>query len=291
MPELPEVEIVRRGLENKIIGKQIKDIVVYRKKNFAGNKKKLMNKKVKNVIRYGKYLAIQLEDFYYLLVHLKMTGQLLYREEKGRKKRAKNDSVYDAAKLPNKYTRVEIIFKDDTYLFFNDLRAFGWVKVRKFERKPAPGRLFNRKFGPEPFSEEFSVAYLKKRLSQTKRAVKTVIMDQKEIAGIGNIYAAEALYCAKIDPRLPAENVVKQNPKKVEKLYSCIIKALKKGIKYSGSTAENGSFRDVNGEKGQMQKHLKVYGNKGKACPGCGGEIKKIKVGGRGTYFCPQCQK
>ncbi len=290
MPELPEVETVRRGLEKNIIGKKISKVKIYRKKNFEGNKKDIINKKVEKVLRYGKYLAIELEEFHFLLVHLKMTGQLLYREEKGIKKDEENESVYDSAKLPNKYTRVEIQFHDDTFLFFNDLRAFGWVKVKKFNKEPLPEKLFDREFGPEPFSKDFTFKYLKKILGNTRRAIKTVIMDQKDIAGVGNIYAAEALFCARIDPRRPANKVVKEDPKKVKQLLPCIKKALKKGIKYSGSTAENGSFRDIDGERGEMQNHLKVYGREGEECPACDGEIKKIKVGGRGTYFCPKCQ-
>jgi formamidopyrimidine-DNA glycosylase len=288
MPELPEVETVKRGLEKHLLGKTIKTVEVKREKNFKGNPNRIIGKKIRGFDRRGKYLFIKLDNGnLYLVVHLKMTGQLLIESQLVRED---TDSAYDAVVLPNKYTRVVIEFADGEKLYFNCLRAFGWVKVVEKKDSEELGEALGKEFGPEPFSQQFSAEYLNNKLTQTRRAIKTAIMDQSYLAGVGNIYASEALFCAGIDPRRPAKKVVEEDPDKIEKLYLCIKKVLKKGIKYSGSTGADGAFRDYRGEKGEMQKHLKVYDQEGERCPECEGKIKKIKVGGRGTYFCPQCQ-
>ncbi|MBU0619231.1 DNA-formamidopyrimidine glycosylase [Patescibacteria group bacterium] len=273
MPELPEVETIRRGLAKKIVGKTIAGIEVRRTKSWQGNKQLVIGKKIIDVKRRAKILLIQLHGGEAeLMIHLKMTGQLIYNMEQ----------------LPHKYTRAIIQFSDGAVLFFNDLRLFGWIKVVKIEDLAEELKIFS---GVEPLSKKFTASYLIQVLGATKRAIKLVLMDQKKIAGIGNIYANEALFCARIDPRQPAKNIVINQPKKLVKLHFCIVKILRQAIKYRGTTSSDEAFRDVGGKRGQMQKHLLVYGKKGEACSNCGGIIKWVKLGGRGTFFCPDCQK
>lgn len=288
MPELPEVETLNQQLSQKIIGKKITDIEVLRDKNFKGDKSKIIGRKIDNVRRQAKVIIIDLSNHLHLLIHLKMTGQLIYRkkleEEKPYDYKPK-DNVYDVERLPNKYTRVIMEFDDNSYLLFNNLRAFGWVKV--VENKELENELQNFS-GVNPLTKEFTSGYLKQIASQTRRAIKLLLMDQKKIAGIGNIYANEALFCARIHPKKPAKEVKEE---KLKDLHRCIITILKKGIKYKGTTDEDEAFRTAEGERGKMQNHLKIYGKEGKKCPRCKGRIKKIKISGRGTYFCPKCQK
>jgi len=304
MPELPEIETIKRGLQKSIIGKKIVDVQVLREKNFKGDKKKVIGKYVVGIKRRAKYLIIGLNKRrlksantnslaaakfisrcdLFLIAHMKMTGQLIVNGQWSMVNSQKDKkSPYDIDKLPNKYTRVIIEFKDGTRLFFNNLRAFGWIKIALRSRLEA---LCSR-LGPEPLSEDFTTGYLKKQFSKTRRAVKKVLMDQKVIAGIGNIYANEVLFCAGIDPRRRGKDVEKSDIKKLKK---CIIDILKKAIDEKGSTASDDAFRGPGGERGKMQDYLKVYASEGEKCPKCGGEIKKIKIGGRGTFFCPKCQ-
>lgn len=292
MPELPEVETIKRGLQEKVVGKKISQILIWREKSFKGDKLRVVGKKITEIKRQAKVLIIKLEDQLNLLIHLKMTGQVIFSDkvepenlEPNSKK--PDENIYSVSDLPNKYTRVVIVFDDQSVVFFNDLRVFGWVKV--VEDKDLEKELKNFS-GLEPFDKEFSTEYLKKVLESTTRPVKVAIMDQEKIAGVGNIYACEALYCARIDPRKEAKKVAK-NPEKVEKLKECISRVLKKGINNRGTTDFDEAFRDLEGNPGGMQMHLKVYNREDKPCPECSGKVKKIKIAGRGTYFCPKCQK
>lgn len=292
---MPEVETIKKGLQRAIIGKKITQIKVLRKKSFQGRVNKIIGKKVKNVSRRAKLLIIELEKKTFLVIHLKMTGQLIFKNKKQKEKQEKNSSVYDVHQLPNNYTRVIICFTDRSQLFFNDLRVFGWIKVVEKNKladkeKARLDQVVGKELGPEPFSLDFSQDYLKKILASTKRAVKLVLTDQKKIAGIGNIYANEALFSAGIDPRTPAEELA-SFPKKVAKLYQSIKEALRLGIKHQGTTALDDAFRNLEGERGKTQNYLKVYGREGKKCFSCSKKIKKIKLGGRGTFYCPKCQQ
>ncbi len=290
MPELPEVETLSQQLSQKIINKKIIKVKVLREKSFKGEKTKIINQKITNVRRQAKVIIIDLSNQLHLLVHLKMTGQLIYRrkleESKPYTHKPKNN-VYDVERLPNKYTRVIFEFDDGTFLLFNNLRAFGWIKVVKTKKLDKELKNFS---GVDPLSDSFTPNYLKKIASQTRRAIKLLLMDQQKIAGIGNIYANEVLFCARIHPKQAAKEIVEKEPKKINKLHNCIIKILKKALKYKGTTDKDEAFRTASGERGKMQSHLKVYGKEGEKCPQCGRKIKKIKVSGRGTYFCPECQ-
>lgn len=302
MPELPEVETIKRGLEKAILGKKIAKIEILRGKSFQGNPEEVLGKKIIAVHRRAKLLIIQLTGDIFLVIHLKLTGQLIYKSKKPRqsagRQKAKSKiikitnkkSPYDVDKLPNKYTRVIIEFADQSKLFFNDLRVFGWIKVIK--SKTDLNKIIDEKYGPEPFSKEFSLEYFKEILSHWGRPVKLLLMDQKKIAGIGNIYANEALFCAGIAHHHRGRDLARDHPEKVAKLYNCLKKVLQLGIRHKGATALDEAFRTLEGERGGMDKYLKVYGKEGKDCPNqCGKKIRRMTLAGRGTYFCPRCQR
>jgi len=197
------------------------------------------------------------------------------------------------AKLPNAYTRAISQFEDGSALFFNDLRRFGYMKLYDTERLTEIAEL--KKLGPEPFdsaqgksSKEFTVEYLMRRAAKIpNRKIKQFITDQEIISGVGNIYVDEALFYAKISPLRPVKDIKLTEWKKIRE---SIIKALKLGIKYGGSSED--TYVDAFGNQGEMNDHTKVYRHTGENCPaGCGGKVKRITLGGRGTHYCPACQK
>jgi len=298
MPELPEVETIKRGLQEKIVGLEITDVKVLSKKNFIGNPKDIILGVIKSVDRRAKILVIKVASPQkpkdsFILIHLKMTGQIVISNIKNKNKQKK--SPYNIDNLPNKYTRVVISFDNGSKLYFNDLRKFGWMKIilnikNQKQQNLNIDQIIGEKYGPEPFDKKFSVGYLKDILSKWGRPVKLLLMDQKKIAGIGNIYANEALFCAGIAPHHRGKELTNDHPEKVEKLYHCIKKILLQAIKLGGSTASDDAYRNVKGERGKMQEKLKVYGRAGKKCFQCGKTIKRMTLGGRGTFFCPACQ-
>ncbi len=304
MPELPEVETIKRGLQKTILGLKITDVKVLNQKNFIGNPKEIIGGKIQLVERLAKIIIISIKSrqtaIYQLLIHLKMTGQLIYRD-RDKKEKIKDGIIdsktsrYDVEELPNKYTRVIISFNNNGKLYFNDLRKFGWMKLIKLKTqnlklKADLQKFIGFKLGPEPLDKEFTLDYLKQILRKWGRPVKLLLMDQSKIAGMGNIYANEALFCSGIAPQNRGRDLLENHPEKIKKLYDCIIKVIKQGINYGGTTASDDAFRNINGRKGKMQEQLLVYGRAKKKCFKCGGVIKKIKLGGRGTFYCPVCQ-
>jgi formamidopyrimidine-DNA glycosylase len=291
MPELPEVETIKRGLKKAIVGKKISDIKVLKSKSFQGDIKEVIGSIIKDINRRAKVLILEIQNsktkqLKYLLIHLKMTGQLIIRlqtKEKITKGQNNKKSPFDVDGLPNKYTRVVIEFSDGSKLFFNDLRIFGWIKVVKDLEKA-----IGEKFGPEPLTKDFTLDYLKKVFQRSGKPIKLILLDQSKIAGVGNIYANEALFKAGVLPTRPAN---KLNESEIEKLKNAVITVLKEGLKYGGSSAADEAYRNVQGQKGKMQEHFKVYEREGQKCWRCSTKIKKIKMGGRGTYFCPACQR
>lgn len=280
MPELPEVETIRLQLDRILPGFTIKDIETRNQKSFQGDRKKIIGKKITNLRRFGKLLVIDLEDNLSLGVHLKMTGVLVYR---GKKEPAKLTVSEDLTKLPSKHTRVIITFTNNDLLYFNDLRKFGWMRI--IDNKQLDS--FIKKLGIEPFNKDFTLSNFNKVLKKSSRAVKLVLMDQSKISGLGNIYANDALFCAYIHPQTKSNKLSDQE---ITKLFNCINKILASGIKYQG--ASDVSFRDAFGQKGKQQEHFLVYGRKGEKClNNCQEKIKKIMLGGRGTYYCPSCQR
>lgn len=291
MPELPEVETLKRQLAKGINSQKILEIEVLREKSFRGEKGKAVNKKITEVGRRAKLLWLKLSPQaqskadIYLLVHLKMTGQLVYCQKKGNSQRlAGGHPTADwVNKLPSKHTRV-ILFLEKGRLYFNDQRAFGWIKVldeEEFKKEI-------NKFGPDVTSKEFDKKYLKKILEASTRTVKLLLLDQSKVAGLGNIYVNDGLFWAKIHPEMRS-NKAALDSQRVNRLFIGLKRIVGKGIKYQGASEAN--YVHLNGLGGSYQDHFLVYKKTGQKCSECGSIIKRIKLGGRGTYYCPNCQK
>jgi len=266
MPELPEVETIRRDLEKTIIGKKIVEVCVHnptviREPTVEAFKKLLSGSTIKQVLRKAKVLILELSNGKSLVIHLKMTGQL----------------VYPGGRVGS---RVSFRLSDGTVLDFNDQRLFAELRVLDDWRDLK----FIRELGPEPFDlkpDEF-----KKMLAAKKTKIKPLLMDQKFISGIGNLYAAEALFAAKINPSRPAQGL---SDKEKEGLFLAIKSILKKAIEFGGSSIDD--YVRLSGERGDYVKYHRVYAREGKPCLVCKSPIKRMALGGRGTYFCPRCQR
>lgn len=293
MPELPEVETIRRGLNRRIVGKTIADIDVRFLKTFQGEKLKVIKLKVKSIERRAKVVAVRLEKDENLLFHLKMTGQLIFIDRNDKRFAGGHPDHNWHAKLPNSTTAVIFNFEDGTHLYFNDMRKFGWCKVLTDEQLK---KIFAEEYGPEPVrlagarsgqaSSDFSAEYLIQQASKIpNRKIKQFLTDQTIIAGIGNIYADETLFDARISPLRKVSEISENEWKKI---IQSVKKILNLAIKHGGTT--DSDFVNADGEKGGMQDYLKVYRKNGTDCPKCGGKIVRITVGGRGTHYCPVCQ-
>jgi formamidopyrimidine-DNA glycosylase len=283
MPELPEVETIRLGLQKAIVGKTISGVDIRVPKLFHGEKKDIVGKKIVDIDRRAKQIIIDVEGDNDLLIHLKMTGQLIFEDGKSRVAGG-HPSVDWVAKLPNSTTHIIFDFSDGSKLFFNDLRKFGWIKV--FNSKELKGKLSDE-LGVEPFEKEFTAEKLGEIIKSKPRwNIKKVLTDQSLISGIGNIYADESLYWAGILPTRLAKDIADNE---ISKLRESIIKSLEIGLKYGGSS-EN-TYYKIDGTKGQAQEHFQVYAQGGKKCKRCDGVVKKIRLNGRGTHFCEKCQK
>lgn len=283
MPELPEVETIRLGLEKKIIGLTLKKLEVLNPKTFEGDAKVLSGQKVIKVWRRAKVLGIDFTHQQSLIFHLKMTGQVIYDDGKRRLSGGHpTQDMRDA--MPNKSTRVVFSFSDGSKLFFNDQRKFGWVKI--METATLSQHKFLASLGPEPLEKTFTSEVLKERLLKHKNwPVKVAILDQQTVAGIGNIYASEACFNAKIHPTRQVSSLSDQE---FASLRQGIIKCLLDGIKYGGSTRAH--FVNADGDKGYFLDYAFVYQQDKQPCKVCGEVIQKIQLGGRGTYFCHKCQ-
>ena len=303
IPELPEVETIRLGLQQYLVGHTILDVEIRLPKIVEGNIAKVIGAKVIGVRRFGKGLVIDLDNEYCIAVHIKLTGQLIYENQE---LRIKNHGKVKIIKntfggLPHKWTHVIFklkaqnekrkINKDaDAYLFYNDFRQFGWIKIIKSSKLKEQS--FFRDLGPELIpSPDSGQARMTKDMfaeivKKTKGPIKPLLLDQKKIAGIGNIYANDGLYDAKIDPRRKANTL---SSEEIDRLYTSLIKVLQKGLEAGG--ASELSYVNALGQEGNYQKHFLVYAQDGKPCQRDGTIIEKIMLGGRGTYFCPKCQK
>lgn len=287
MPELPEVETVKLGLKRLIIGRSVKNVVHDWPKGFPNTKNDvneyLIGSTVMDVRRRAKVLMIDLSTEYSLVIHLKMTGQLVFRGQEDFGAGHPNDSLI--GKLPDKSTRVIITFKDDSRLFFNDQRKFGWMRL--IPTAEIPNIDFMRKVGPEPLDQSFSSNDFVKRLMKRKNSnIKAALLDQTVIAGVGNIYADESLFGAGIHPASIVNAVPKNRLKKLfEELKIVLLLSIEKG----GSTDRN--YVDALGRRGSYIEFAKVFRKDKQPCPICGREIIKIRVAGRGTHVCAKCQK
>lgn len=299
MPELPEVETIRRGLQKAIVGKKIADVDIRVPKLFQGKKEDVIGKVVKDVNRRAKQIIVELSGDEDLLIHLKMTGQLIFRPRSsvaGDQKKIDNGKPITENQiagghpskdwfdnLPNATTHIIFDFSDGSKLFFNDLRKFGWIKVLNTQELK---NKLTEELGVEPFDKEFTKEKLIEIVQSKPRwNIKKILTDQTLISGIGNIYADESLYWAHILPTRLGKDL---SDSKIAELRETIIKALEIGLKYGGSS-EN-TYVQIDGSRGKAQEHFQVYAQGGKPCP-CGGIIKKIRLNGRGTHFCPECQK
>ena len=287
MPELPEVETVVRGLNRLIVKKKITAVRHDWPKSFPNSPSSvdvfMIGSEIKQVRRRAKVIIIDLTSDYSLVVHLKMTGQMVYRGEESWG--AGHPSEDFLADLPNRSTRVEIDFADKSRLFFNDQRKFGWMKLLptvEVENLP-----FFQKVGPEPLEDSFTETEFEGRFVRKLRSViKAALLDQTVIAGVGNIYADEALWRAKIHPET---RVAALNREDFTNLYEAVRFVMTLSIQKGGSTARN--YVHADGSKGNYLDYAAVFRKEGTLCPRCGTEIIKIRVAGRGTHLCPHCQK
>ena len=289
MPELPEVETVRLGLQEFLPGQAILSINT----DWANSlpiadeliENYLLNAKVESVKRRGKLIIMPLTSKYSLLIPLKMTGQLVYRPNSGKGFGGghPSDSLID--KLPNKSTRVTIKLSDGI-LFFNDQRKFGWVKLEKSQGLYR-NNAFLSKLGPEPLEDSYTFELFNSAIQRhPNTSIKAAILDQTVLAGVGNIYADESLFAARIHPLTKAGLV---STIKLKRLYKSIREVMSLSISLGGSSDRN--YVDAKGNKGSYLKFAKVFRKEGSPCPECGGVIKKIRAAGRGTHICPRCQK
>jgi formamidopyrimidine-DNA glycosylase len=304
MPELPEVQTTVNGLNSKVLGGTFIDVwsdwkkIVKKPKDFEQFKKEIKNKKIKKIWRRAKNIIFDLSDGYSLLVHQKMTGHLLVGNW-SRQSRGSSETSSSGQLLDGKWESVKKGPMNDPYnrflhliFFFNDGKMMALSDVRKFAKVELwkTDDLLNSKefktLGPEPLENDFTFAKFKEILKNKKGKVKQVLMDQNVIAGIGNIYASEALWQAKI---YPEKNVAKLNEKELKSLYDGIKKVLTLGIKLGGESFSD--YRKPDGTKGDFDTERKAYRREGLKCSRCGTKIKRIKFGGRSTFFCPSCQK
>lgn len=288
MPELPEVETVRRGLETLIIGRVIRSVGVRNSPksfpNAQGDVDQFMiHAEITAVRRRAKVLLVDLSTDYTLVIHLKMTGQLVYRGEQVFGAGHPNDSLI--GELPDASTRVMIEFMDNSWLYFNDQRKFGWIKL--LPTIEVPNIDFMRKVGPEPLEADFTPKQFAERFTRRARTnIKAALLDQTVVAGVGNIYADESLWGAKISPKRKVADI---SDDEFAVLYEELRAVMNLAITKGGSTDKN--YVNAEGKRGSYMDFARVFRREGLPCPRCGKTIEKIKWAGRGTHLCPNCQK
>lgn len=290
MPELPEVETIRLQLNQTLKGLKVTKIEVLSQKNFLGQIEEVIGREVEKVERRAKIILVKLNKEKCLAIHLKLTGQLIYRcsDRSGLNYSEKEEGPFSTRQLPNKFTTIIVSFNNGGKLYFNDLRKFGWLKVIDFKNGECDLPEL-KKLGPEAIDQKtFTFDYFKNTLAKSKKPVKLVILDQEKLAGVGNIYANEALFAAGIMPTRPANSL---SDEEIQKLQSSIIEVLEASIAHKGTSDEDEAYRQITGEKGGYQNYLKVYQRDKENCPKCGVLIKRIKLAGRGTFYCSRCQK
>lgn len=287
MPELPEVETVRAGLSRLLPGRTVAGVQHNWPKSFpnapADVRRFLVGAQVQDVQRRAKVLIITLSSGYALVIHLKMTGQLVYRGQHERFG-AGHPSHSLVGELPDSTTRVQLTFTDGSQLFFNDQRKFGWMRL--LPAAEVAQLDFFQKVGPEPLAADFTARDFAARLRRRSRsAVKAALLDQTVVAGVGNIYADESLWGAKIHPLTRVRNL---SDRQLAALYRSLVGVLRLSIQKGGSTDRN--YVDAEGKRGSYLSFANVFRRQGKPCPRCGTTIIKIKAAGRGTHLCPHCQ-
>ena len=287
MPELPEVEIVKQSLAKKIQQKKIKKVII-KNRNLRFKiplkfEELLQNKIIKKVTRFSKYLIFNFSDGSFCLIHLGMSGTI-HLIKKNDSNKFTNTSFYNSSTLPKKHNHIEIQFRN-LRVIYNDPRRFGFFKF--INNKKSLIDNFSH-LGPEPFSKKFNVKYLINYFLNKKKDIKSFLLDQKFVSGLGNIYASEVLFFCKINP---SKKAMKLSKKECKRIILFSKKVLKKAIKKGGSSIRD--FKNTSGKIGNFQKEFKVYQRENMKClrKNCGGKIKKKFISNRSTFFCNKCQK
>jgi formamidopyrimidine-DNA glycosylase len=287
MPELPEVEVVKQSLAKKIKQERIKKVII-KNRNLRFKiplkfEELLKNKIIKKVTRFSKYLILNFSDGSFCLIHLGMSGTI-HLIKKNDLNRFTNTSFYNSLTLPKTHNHVEIQF-EDLKIIYNDPRRFGFFKYVA-NKKGLVDRFSH--LGPEPFFKSFNLKYLLKYFLNKKKDIKSFLLDQKFVSGIGNIYASEILFYSKINPATFAMRLSKEDCKKIIFFSKSV---LNKAIKKGGSSIRD--FKNISGKIGNFQKKFKVYQRENLNClrNKCSGKIKKISISNRSTFFCNTCQK
>jgi len=284
MPELPEVEVIRQFLTPKLIGQTIVKVDILIAKSFQGDPKLIIGQKITKLSRIGKQLSIHLANKLILLIHLKMTGQLIYQTKSSHTTLGHSTPQKNKQKLPHSHTRLIFSFSNHSKLFFNDMRKFGWLRLLT----PQALKNFQATLGPDLLSRKFTSTYFHRQLQTSSRPVKSLLHDQNRFAGIGNIYANDALFLATIHPLTPANKI---SAVKSEKLHLYLLKIIRQSITAGGSTARDNQYLHPDGTPGANQYNFLVYQRLGEPCFSCSTFIKKITISGRSAFFCPHCQK
>lgn len=286
MPELPEVETVRRGLHELIIGKVVKQELHDTDKGFPNTPSDvsafLLGATIIDVRRRAKVLMIDLSSGYSLVVHLKMTGQLVFVGDTRFGAGHPNDSLI--GELPDKSTRVSLLFADGSALYFNDQRKFGWMKL--MPTVEIPNMKFMQKVGPEPLEDDFTPQQFMQRFQRrAKTSIKAALLDQSVVAGVGNIYADESLWGAKLHPLRMVGSLTEEE---FTALYHELRAVMNLAVQKGGSS--NHTYVNAEGKKGSYMDFARVFRREGLPCERCGTIIEKTRVAGRGTHICPFCQ-
>lgn len=275
MPELPEVETIRRQLEPRVVGRMIADALVLdplwcAPQSPAEVQEALRGRRVEAVSRRGKYLVFELASEGFLVMHLRMTGNVLW--------------IGSDESDERPYLRFRIVLADGARVVFTDVRRFGTGIV--IEGRSAFDDYLGARLGPEPLDPAFTAETLGKAAKGRRAPIKAFLLDQRHVAGIGNIYADEALFRAKIHPLKPAGRLRREE---LGRLRDGIVATLEEGIRSFGASIDD--YRDANGDSGQMQERFLVHLREGEPCPRCGSAVRKLRAAGRGTYICPKCQR
>ena len=288
MPELPEVEVVKKSLQKYILNLTIENIEI-RNKFLRYNInykifKKMIKSKILSINRRSKYLLINLDNDYTILIHLGMTGKIIIISSQNTKN--KSSFYYDLKDFNHDHDHLIIKFNKNIKIIYNDIRKFGFIKIIKTPKILLSPHLKN--LGPEPFSKEFNLDYFKSKIKKRKIILKDLLMNQKFLSGLGNIYVNEAVFMSKLNPRIKVKKLLNKN---ILSLIKNIRKVLRKAIKQGGSSVKN--FNNTKGQKGKFQEFLCVYGREGKFCirSKCPGKIKVIRISNMSTFYCNICQK
>lgn len=282
MPELPEIETIRRGLQGLILNKKIVQCVVLCEKSFRGDSQSLQGRKFVKIDRKGKALILRLDDGRSVLGHMRMTGQMIYVDKDGRFAAGHPDGNF-IAEMPSRHTRVYFDFEDGSHLYFNDLRKFGFLAIMTDDQ--LENDRFLSELGPEPWDMNEDAFY--EILSKHKNtSIKAVLLNQKLICGLGNIYVDEACFKSKIFPGRNAGSITREES---DDLLKAARDVMTHAIESGGSTMKD--YVKPDGTRGNyLDKFAQVFRRDGQSCARCGTTILKIRVAGRGTHFCPKCQ-